>query len=193
MFDRVVTLLTTCGRDEPWAMGLTSLALSRALRETEAIVIHDLKPAVDDGRLIYRDGYYALPHHEPRLSAAQRAFFEERISIDPANPFQPVLFEALRTEVKRAPIVGLSRAFDTLLGRGELVRIGEALYRGGQLAAAQDALIVYLRANGGLTPAQFRDLLGTSRRFAVPLLERFDAIGVTQRSGDAHILRPPER
>jgi selenocysteine-specific elongation factor len=188
MFDRVVTLLTACGRDEPWAMGLTSLGLSRALREAEVMLIRELQPAVNDGRLVYRDGYYALPNHEPRLSAAQRAFFEERIPIDPTNPFQPVLFDALRTEVKRAPIVGLSRAFDTLLARGELVRVGEALYRAAQLAAAQDVLIVHLRANGSLTPAQFRDLMGTSRRFAVPLLERFDAIGVTQRSGDAHVL-----
>jgi selenocysteine-specific elongation factor len=174
-------------------MGLTSLALSRTLRETETTLIHELKPAVDDGRLIYREGYYALPPHEPRLSATQRAFFEDRISIDAANPFQPVLFEALRTEVKGARIVGLSRAFDTLLARGELVRVGEALYRAAQLAAAQDALVAHLRANGGLTPAQFRDLMGTSRRFAVPLLEWFDAIGVTQRSGDAHILASTER
>jgi len=167
------------------------LALSRVLRETEASLVHELKPAVDDGQLVYRDGYYALPQHEPRLSATQRAFFEDLIPIDPANPFQPFLFETLRTEVKSARIVGLSRAFDTLLARGELVRVGEALYRGAQLAAAQDALIAHLRANGGLTPAQFRDLLGTSRRFAVPLLEWFDAIGVTQRSGDAHILALP--
>jgi selenocysteine-specific elongation factor len=37
--------------------------------------------------------------------------------------------------------------------------------------------------------AQFRDLVGTSRKYAVPLLEWFDASGVTIRNGDVRVLR----
>jgi selenocysteine-specific elongation factor len=34
-----------------------------------------------------------------------------------------------------------------------------------------------------------RDILGTSRKYVVPLLEYFDARGVTKREGDARTLR----
>jgi hypothetical protein len=37
--------------------------------------------------------------------------------------------------------------------------------------------------------ARFRDLIGTSRKYAVPLLEWFDAVGITIRSGDVRTLR----
>jgi selenocysteine-specific elongation factor len=40
-----------------------------------------------------------------------------------------------------------------------------------------------------MTMAEFRDLLGTSRKFAVPLLEWFDGRGITVRSGDFRMLR----
>jgi selenocysteine-specific elongation factor len=43
--------------------------------------------------------------------------------------------------------------------------------------------------NGRITLARFRDLLGTGRRPAQLLLERFDADGVTRRVGDERVLR----
>ena len=42
--------------------------------------------------------------------------------------------------------------------------------------------------NGPISVAQFRDLTKTSRKFAVPLLEYFDAIHFTKRTGDVRIL-----
>ncbi len=41
------------------------------------------------------------------------------------------------------------------------------------------------RAEGGITLARFRDLVGTGRRDAQLLLERLDADGVTRRVGRA--------
>jgi selenocysteine-specific elongation factor len=35
-----------------------------------------------------------------------------------------------------------------------------------------------------------RQALGTSRRIAIPLLERLDKDGVTRRDGDRRVLRP---
>jgi selenocysteine-specific elongation factor len=50
-------------------------------------------------------------------------------------------------------------------------------------------LVDVCRRDGSITLAQFRDRLGTSRRPAQLLLERFDADGVTRRVGDARVLR----
>jgi len=44
-----------------------------------------------------------------------------------------------------------------------------------------------------ITLAAFRDALGTSRRTAQLLLERFDADGLTRRVGDRRVLRAAAR
>lgn len=46
----------------------------------------------------------------------------------------------------------------------------------------------YILKHGPISVAQFRDLTKTSRKYAVPLLEYFDAIHFTKRTGDVRIL-----
>jgi selenocysteine-specific elongation factor len=43
----------------------------------------------------------------------------------------------------------------------------------------------FFAKNPELTVAEFRDLLNTSRKFALPFLEHLDAARVTLRLGDA--------
>jgi selenocysteine-specific elongation factor len=46
----------------------------------------------------------------------------------------------------------------------------------------------YILKHGPISVAQFRDLTKTTRKYAVPLLEYFDAIHFTKRTGDVRIL-----
>src|SRR5262245_13423089 len=46
--------------------------------------------------------------------------------------------------------------------------------------------------NAGITVADIRDLLGTTRKYAVPLCEYLDRSGVTRREGDLRFLSTPE-
>ena len=46
----------------------------------------------------------------------------------------------------------------------------------------------YLAAKQQMTAAEFRDLIGSTRKYAVPLLEWLDQARVTRRVGDARIL-----
>ena len=58
--------------------------------------------------------------------------------------------------------------------------------------AAYDALaarvVQRLRERGAATVADVRDLLGTSRKYALALLEHLDDEKVTRRQGDARTL-----
>ena len=44
-----------------------------------------------------------------------------------------------------------------------------------------------LATGPGATVAQFRDLLGTTRKYAIPFCEYLDRVGVTQREGDLRV------
>jgi selenocysteine-specific elongation factor len=51
-------------------------------------------------------------------------------------------------------------------------------------------IIDVLESKGPATVSQLREVIGTSRKFAVPLLEYMDASGITRRKGDVRELGP---
>jgi selenocysteine-specific elongation factor len=77
-----------------------------------------------------------------------------------------------------------------LEARGRLIRLGaEHAIAAVAYAAARDALVAECASAGEITLARFRDLVGTGRRDAQLLLERFDRDGLTRRVGDARVVR----
>lgn len=77
---------------------------------------------------------------------------------------------------------------------GRLVRLGDGLaVAPAAYEEARAALVEECSAAGSITLARFRDLLGTSRKSAQLLLERFDADGLTRRVGDERVLRRKAR
>jgi selenocysteine-specific elongation factor len=77
-----------------------------------------------------------------------------------------------------------------LEARGRLVRVGDGYAIGSDaFDVAKDVLVTECRAAGDISLARFRDLVGTGRRDAQLILERFDADGLTRRQGDGRVLR----
>jgi selenocysteine-specific elongation factor len=174
---------------EPWAMGVTSLLLARTLGIHEPLLLRLLAALVEEGRIAQRHGYYATTGHQPKLTADQRAFFEKYVPFDAVTPFTPVPFDAVAAQLKASGITGIAKAFDSLVARGALVKVDDVLYRGTQIEQAHQRIDAFITQHGKMTMAEFRDLLGTSRKYAVPLLEWFDGRGITVRSGDYRMLR----
>ena len=174
---------------EPWIMGATSLALSRALGRPEQLVTRVLVAFADEGRIAHRAGYYASTDHVPHLTREQQAFFESLLPSDAAHPFLPAELAGVVARVRQSQVSGAGRAFDMLLAKGVFVKVSDELYRGTQIAQIRSRVEQFLRERGRMTMAEFRDLIGTSRKYAVPLLEWFDARGITVRSGDYRMLR----
>jgi len=75
---------------------------------------------------------------------------------------------------------------------GELVRVGTSrFYLRATMAsfAAVAQCVAELSPGGRFTVAQFRDRAGVGRMLSVDILESLDRLGVTQRVGDARVLR----
>ncbi len=186
---RAIEHLEEVQRERPWLMGVTSIALARELDVAEPLLVRIFAEFVENGRLAARGGYYSTLDHQPSLSAEQRELFDGLIPRGGAPSFVPVPFTGVASAVKRSQIDGAAQAFDTLLARGALVKIGDDLYLASQISAIRARVEGYLGENERMTPAAFRDLLGTSRKYAMPLLEWLDARGVTLRNGDYRTLR----
>ena len=80
--------------------------------------------------------------------------------------------------------------FQVLVEARRLVRVKESLYFHAQaLEAIQAKLVAMLRERKEIGPGDIKDLLGISRKYAIPLLEFFDARRVTARVGERRVLR----
>jgi selenocysteine-specific elongation factor len=173
----------------PWIAGCTTAELAAALSLTEPVTARLLAVWQADGRVAQRVRYWHLPEFVPRLDPAQRGVIESALSTGDANPLVPSAYQALRDAVASSGVAGTRDALDMLFATGALVRVGDDVYRRAQIERARDMLVSLLQTDGRATMATVRDAFGTSRRYALPLMEYFDGVGLTQRDGDLRRLR----
>ncbi len=116
------------------------------------------------------------------LGGGIAAFLREK-GIEP--PTVKEVMERFRRDEKtvRDNLALLTRA-------GQVVRISADLFYGAEaLDGLREKLLAHLREKGEITPPEYRDLTGLSRKFLIPLLEHFDSEKLTIRVGDKRVLR----
>lgn len=76
-------------------------------------------------------------------------------------------------------------ALNRLLEEKHLVRVKSDYYVGATaIDALRAKLVAHLDAHGQITPAEWKEITGASRKFSIPLAEYFDAEKLTLRIGD---------
>lgn len=145
------------------------LGLDQApLTEQERAVLPMLEgTVVDAGRVRLADAVDPLAGH-PYVAALAGSLFEPP---DPSGVERAELHELVR----RGFVVAQDGCYFS----------PEALAKAGRIVAR-----LLAAKPDGVTVAQVREALGTSRKYALPLLNRMDADGVTRRRGDVRVAGP---
>lgn len=82
----------------------------------------------------------------------------------------------------------LKDLFEVCVAEGLLVPIADGIYLHADVEADMRRRVgARLNEAQGATVAEIRDLLGTTRKYAVPFCEYLDRIGVTRREGDLRV------
>ena len=130
-----------------------------------------------------------LTAHEVRLSAEQQRAVDRveeeflRAGAAPPSPEEALAHAGLRGDEEH-------ELFQVLVQGGTLVRVKESLFfHARALETIQEKLVALLRERKEIGPGDIKDLLGISRKYAIPLLEFFDARRVTVRVGERRVLR----
>ena len=127
----------------------------------------------EDGALV------RLPGYEPTLSARQSELVEEYIRTLESDPFSPPTDASMDDEV-----------LNLLDEQGRVVRVSDTVvYSADAYAQMVDIVSEYIRENGEISVANVRDVLGTSRKYALALMDYMDHKRITRRVGDARVLR----
>lgn len=169
---RVAQVVADHARDTPMQAGPTLAAVRAALGVADDEVVTAVLPAgagVRDGRVIDTARRPALP---PVVRAALA-----RLAADLAvNPFRAPDADRLRELGMGQPeLAAAERA-------GQIVRIADGVVL--PAGSIEHAARVLAGLPQPFTVSQVRQALGTTRRVAVPLLERLDAQGRTLRRAD---------
>ncbi len=77
-----------------------------------------------------------------------------------------------------------------LVAAGRIVRLEDDLAYATRTYRSLETLALELARHGPLAPAAFRDAAGTSRRFALAILEDLDRRGLLRRTPDGHVPGP---
>ena len=147
----------------------------------------DLEPAVFDGLLAITEDVHEegagvrLATHAVGLDPRQQRARDELVAEIEIAGFQPPLAAQLKAD---------SALLRALTESGELVRIENFYLTAAQANEARARVRSRIEEEGPVTVAQIRDLLGTSRKYAVPLCEWLDSTGATLRRGDLRVLGP---
>jgi selenocysteine-specific elongation factor len=77
-----------------------------------------------------------------------------------------------------------------LAGAGAVIELDGVVFATSALDDARDRIARVVVEREAVTIAELRDLLGTSRKYILPIVNRMDAEGVTRRRGDLRIPGP---
>jgi selenocysteine-specific elongation factor len=182
--DRAMSELEAYHGAHPLREGMAREELRSRLGVAPASFPSVVQGMSDDGRVVERDGFLALPGHRVELHAdgGAAAPLLELLSRQPLAP--PSLSEATRQAGASAEVV---RA---LAQRGDIVRVGDDVAFTKDAYETAVALVrEIISESGSITVAQLRDRMGASRRPVLALLEHLDSERVTRRVGDARVLR----
>ncbi|HWB12142.1 MAG TPA: selenocysteine-specific translation elongation factor [Pirellulales bacterium] len=145
------------------------------------------------GRLKIGERGIALPGHGPQLSKNEQKLLADIIETFRTSGYEPPTVEEIRSRTTKnqqsvEQLVALAAA------EGQLVEIGGGFFLHADVEhRLRAALTAEMGAGQGRTVSQLRELLGTTRKYAVPLCEYLDRSGFTRREGDMRYLatRPP--
>jgi selenocysteine-specific elongation factor len=140
------------------------------------------KQVVGDLRRIARADF------KPKLSANLRKLKDKLVAAFQEARFQPPEPSSF-AGAAGGNAGSLLDLFEVCLAEGFLVRVAADVYLHADAEADMRRVVKeqLMQRGGGLTVAEIRDLLGTTRKYAVPLCEYLDRVGVTRREGDLRL------
>ncbi|MHC5543274.1 SelB domain-containing protein, partial [Singulisphaera rosea] len=145
------------------------------------------------GEVVCEGRSIALRGHKSKLSHGEQRLKAEIASAYRAGGLMPPDAAAVAT-LAGPRVAVVPELLSLLIDEGELVDLGGGLFLGRDAETEMRRRVIGRLSDGSLmTMSELRDLLGATRKYAVPFGEYLDRAGVTIREGDVRRLNPNVR
>jgi selenocysteine-specific elongation factor len=165
-------------RDRPLERGMDLASLAASVRVDPARLRAALN-GVDGLALVVEQG--VVRHESHLVNAAESPEAQRLLAALDAAPFAP----PSPAEAGASPAL-----VRTLTREGLLTELDGVVFATSALDRARELVLAALREQGTVTVADVRDVLGSTRKFVVPIVTWLDRTGVTRRRGDDRIPGP---
>lgn len=128
----------------------------------------------------------------PKLSKNERSLLEQLVrwfqESEIASPTQAELLKKVTKNKESIP-----QLLQIAIGNGELTEVSKDYFvHSDTIENLKSGLRTQLGDGRGVTMSEIRDILQTTRKYAVPICEYLDKIGFTKRDGDLRVLASSE-
>jgi len=179
-------------RSRPESPGMSIEQFHEAAKLRKDVFDGLIKLLFSQGKLVERKQRLALPEHRETFSEDEQKLLESIDSLFKGRRFNPPQRQEI-IEYTHAPTEQVEKILRILIEQGRIVQVEKDLFfHGDAVEQARQILVAFINKEGKLESVKFKYLLDTSRKFAIPLLDYFDRIGVTRAVGHTRYLKTPQ-
>jgi selenocysteine-specific elongation factor len=193
--ERLLAAVDAFHREKPLATGVGREELRAKLPPvTDARLFQRLlAQQVEKAGLALEGDTVRRPAHRAAAAGAGSALKEKVAQALAKGALTPPWVAELPAAVG-ASLAEVQAMLKLLLADGRAVRVTpELYYDAGAVAGLKERLVAHLRARREITTAEFKELVGATRKHVIPLAEYFDREKVTLRVGEKRVLRGEAR
>jgi selenocysteine-specific elongation factor len=179
-------------RSRPESPGMSIEQFHEASKMRKDVFDGLIKLLVSQGKLVERKQRLALPEHREMFSEDEQKLLESIDSLFKGRRFNPPQRQEV-IEYTDVPAEQVEKILRILIEQGRLIQAEKELFfHSDAVEQARQILVAFINKEGKLESVKFKYLLDTSRKFAIPLLDYFDRIGVTRAVGHTRYLKNPQ-
>jgi selenocysteine-specific elongation factor len=170
----------------PYKLGLNSAELcGKIKKEKESFVELGIRFLVDSKEIVAEGAFLRMPGHQPQLIEKQKNIAQKIFQKLSSDPLSAPTKEEILTEFSQNPEV-----LSFLIQTGEILELKDGiLLCQKDFENIKNEIVAYLKKNQEGTVSKLREHLKTTRKYMVPILEKLDQLGITQREGDKRLLK----
>ncbi|MCW3489470.1 selenocysteine-specific translation elongation factor [Dethiobacter alkaliphilus] len=187
--EQLISSLEDFHRDNHLAVGRSRAELRSVLPKEVPPKVYDwlVQGMVEKGLLTLHGDLIALTGHRPTPSQDEQKQLEQLAKLYQQGEFKPPTIKDA-AEATGLDSAKLEKYLEYLAWQGTLVRLDDQLaMHADHFARAKAELCRHFKEKKTLAAGEFRERLGSTRKFVVPLLENFDRLKWTRRMGDERV------
>ncbi len=196
--DEMMAILRRRHKERPLEEGLAALDLAglygakiknrETIEDLGPLYISIIRDMAAGGLIEARGSRFCLPGHSPAASGPESAREKKIQALIDARGLAITKREEI--DLPGVPARDIEGLLTHMKKKGSIAALGRGAFISGKVIhKARKECVACINAEGTVTAARFRDILGCGRKLAILILEHFDTEGLTLRRGDERTLR----
>ncbi|HUS93551.1 MAG TPA: selenocysteine-specific translation elongation factor [Patescibacteria group bacterium] len=182
LLTKLLALLSQYHANNPLRLGMHREEMRSRLRIPNALFGALVDQGELQGNLDEITTILKLPEHSISFTPAQQQTIDDLVTLFNRSGINS-------PSVKDVKVILGPEVYAALLDLEQIVQINEeVVYQATDYTDFVSNIEEFLREHGRANAGQIRDLLGTSRKYAIAILEYLDDEGITRREGDFRLL-----